>query len=1142
MFRYLTKEYWKEFQKTVIVNDKEKIIQDGQEFEKLVKMLLDEMYRSQDIIWEPTQTTHDGSKDFYAHDSKGNNLPLWAECKNYAKKVELKTIAPTIVMVEVNSISEILFFSYSPINDNTKEKLILYADKAGRNIRFYDDINLENLIFKYRDEIFKNYFKGFEFRSNMDIDYSPYIFCKCGTGINISSSDDRSLKAIRVKLNDIFYIGIGIVNHQPCEMLDISIHFSGVDDIQYLEYLDSGIPREEVASMVLNQCVPPGTAAFYPLFFRVSVYKKKLKMPQIVVDYKSTVLNNEKKITIPSILCSNLYVTPLMGSQYRKLVDTFQEKHINQGHLCMCILEGRSGVGKTRMLQEFMKILLSEHYDIIDFTGMNGDTSSIQVIKEILYHLYHLSDELIVESLKEPRAYPEVLGDDTSQILELLQGLTQNKDVSFLYRYKEFVYEKILHSRVGILIDNIQYFDEGLVGFLKNLCFYSKNVNRESKAVFVLTHNRDYEASCTLQEFYGSVFLHKDNFHLFASKYILEGFGCSEPGQALGYLKAIVAVQDESLDYILDKIVATTSGNPKYILEIIEYLEMKHVLDFQDGLLVIQDYRMLEASLKSLPGDVRETISERWDMIKASLVDKAGEAYIILSAIHFWGKCSHDLLQMMSLDDDLLNLLEVRGIVKKESPYDMGYHIFEHDLIEHFFDNQKHFSSAIIRYLIENDLFTVLSPQMENWQLTLVQLYLPDIREDVLYEAIRQIMERCLDIPYKWGMTYFSTLVQYIIKHFKRCHDQGLLIQGCVGICLRIKNVYGTSAALQQYKTVYTFLERELGPERYFHKDYLCFVDGYTENLLHMDATDIVDIYQRQIAALKSRSKQFPDVLGKLYNRIYVYYKDKCPEHEVHRYFLYCQKISEKYNLKELEMLNYFDAGNFFLYEEGQIGRLIYNWERAMGIYKREGFKDAFLFTSKKQIQLCIIKKEYGGIQGILETAQRYLRDKERAHPQSLFFVKHFNVLGAIYFLLTSPDEDKLLFYLSQALEYNVLMNDKKLFNIYFLYAKMHFHHKDYKNMLLYYERSLKNLENYGTLYFKDHLYQIIWEDLKFKLSCIRLEGKTISTSCVQDNGVLRLWRGIEESSEDTLINHIEQFRTISNTSSPDGKDGYIFL
>ena len=111
--RLIDKKYWSKFIQVDCedLTDKntsgksEKIKHDGQKFEDLVEDLLKLEYEK--ISWERTKTTHDGNKDFrgvYAEEI------LWAECKNYKAKIDLKALAATLVMAEIQEINSIFFF------------------------------------------------------------------------------------------------------------------------------------------------------------------------------------------------------------------------------------------------------------------------------------------------------------------------------------------------------------------------------------------------------------------------------------------------------------------------------------------------------------------------------------------------------------------------------------------------------------------------------------------------------------------------------------------------------------------------------------------------------------------------------------------------------------------------------------------------------------------------------------------------------------------------------------------------------------------------------------------------------------------------------------------------------------------------
>ena len=98
---------------------------DGQKFEAIIEILLKEMFPG--LKWVPTQITNDGNKDFWA--VKQGDI-YWAECKNYASALELKIIAPTLLMAQLCNADEIYFFSVSPINSNVRRHIVGGANRT----------------------------------------------------------------------------------------------------------------------------------------------------------------------------------------------------------------------------------------------------------------------------------------------------------------------------------------------------------------------------------------------------------------------------------------------------------------------------------------------------------------------------------------------------------------------------------------------------------------------------------------------------------------------------------------------------------------------------------------------------------------------------------------------------------------------------------------------------------------------------------------------------------------------------------------------------------------------------------------------------------------------------------------------------
>ena len=99
--------------------------------------------------WRRTGKSYDGKKDFVFPAEESLPDQKWAECKNYESNLSLNIIAPTLIMGAIERINHILFFSYSPLNDNAIEGLLRYSELGGRTIRIYDGTLLEYIICTY---------------------------------------------------------------------------------------------------------------------------------------------------------------------------------------------------------------------------------------------------------------------------------------------------------------------------------------------------------------------------------------------------------------------------------------------------------------------------------------------------------------------------------------------------------------------------------------------------------------------------------------------------------------------------------------------------------------------------------------------------------------------------------------------------------------------------------------------------------------------------------------------------------------------------------------------------------------------------------------------------------------------------------
>lgn len=1125
--KYLTEKYWDYFFKTIVCRGKEKTIHDGKHFEELTLALLEKLYQNEGITWSPTQETHDGNRDFYAQNLMGEIL--WAECKNYHKSIELKNIAATIVMVQLNNVSEILFFSYSPINKNTKKKLTIYANQNDKKIFFYDDVNLENLIFNYRESIIPCFFKGFCYTPDMQLDYAPHIFTKYGNGIIVSTTETKACEVIYSQLNDIIYIGIGIFNRNPRQILHIKLAIGKEYDLEYFELLDIHYNREKIPDYEINATLMPLEAGFYTIFFRISVYKETLKLPNLILHYTTEDSSSKYELSTATIKVDHMFLTGLMGAPYYNLLSEFENKFFTVCSLKAVYLRGKSGVGKTRMLYEYTNILLKQKYQIITFTSVSQEMSSIYVIKEIIYKLYNLSEELIIESLKNPISHENILGDEMPMIIEMLQNIVQS-NLNAIEQYKTLIFEKIIKTQVAIIVDNIQYFDEILIDFLNSYCLYAQNVNRPNRSIIIITQNIDYYESPKLNELTLVLKALSENNFMKVSIEEVKGFDAK---QALGFFKAVVAFEDGTLNDILLQIVEKANNNPQLILETAKYLRQKDIIKTENDCLLIKNYSYFKTELKDFPLENDNIIERRWKIYIKKKSDKKN-IMILLSAVHFFQKITRHLCKEIKIDPDCLDELCKAGFLKRNTHNEFT---FEHDIIESFFMKEHDFSFLIIDYLLKIEYATI---NIRTWQKNLL-----DIKKQQISVCELEVLLNCfcnmnLIVPYKWQIIYYDAIINFFLLNYDNINNKKLLIYGFHHTCINIKNTFGTEVAIQIYNIIYDTLERKMGNERYQCIQYLEFLDGYTENMLHSGIDDVISIYHKEINELEKYPDLFPNILGKLYNRIYVFYKDKVKEQHVHGYYLKCDQICQKHNLYELQMLNYFDAGTYNLYQNYDKDKLISFWSKAFEIYIREEFDDAFLFVKRKKIQLHFLTQQFDLIEQELKEAQNYLDLFHSNIQQSLYFYKNFSVLYVTYLLISNTNYKDLPWHLSKALDYSEQMNKSVMYNIYFLYAKYYYLINDIPNMIIYYEMSLNAIEEKKNYIYYDVFKKIIYDDFSFKVASLLLSKNEIDESMCKNGISIEIYNKFNNYTLKMLENYIGLFRTVSVIASYNYKDGYI--
>ena len=113
-------------------------------------------------------------------------------------------------------IDTILCYIYSPININTKAKILVNAEKKSKSIYFYDDDVLERKIFEYWEHIGDRYFPEFPYKEEYHKQSKSRYEAKCllfGNPTNSGASLD-GYELNHLTLFKMFEMNICIINKE----------------------------------------------------------------------------------------------------------------------------------------------------------------------------------------------------------------------------------------------------------------------------------------------------------------------------------------------------------------------------------------------------------------------------------------------------------------------------------------------------------------------------------------------------------------------------------------------------------------------------------------------------------------------------------------------------------------------------------------------------------------------------------------------------------------------------------------------------------------------------------------------------------------------------------------------------------------
>ena len=855
---------------------------DGDLFENLISILLSEMFP--DFIWNRTQVTNDGSKDFWAvkYEKK-----YWVECKNYASSLEFKVLSNTLIIAQLCNVNEIYFFSVSPISEIVKKKICYYAEINKKNIHFICDQVLENTLLNYNSTY--DYFKKYLNNNNLPMGedsnppYEHFFLIMKNPFLNVLLEDYIINQRIEsIKLNEIISIHIFIINNSIKNDLNFEIAINPEnEDLYNFEYLEGTVPGK---INEINECysLKPYGVFTKNYNFKLTVYKEKIIIPTFKITYLNDIVFDSLNA---SLKCENSEKTKLIGFEYENVKKNILSKSNIQNGVFLFWCEGNSGVGKTRILEESSCVMLRNHYKVLRFIGTKND-SSFNILREIIYVLYNITEEDI-KNFNFFKLNKQELPDNVFDSIEILSELNNYKKniIDFVEneKYVSTLFEKLLSNKYAIIIDNIQYYDNTIVIFIDKLIRYCINNNRNKTIAICMSINNDYltdnPSALKLLNLLNDL---KDNDFIITYNVNMKGFK-KDDSAALLFLKNLLKINEETYDNYFIDLIKKANYNPYNIKHYADYLSDKSISKLVNGKRIINDGVDFINAIAHIPVELKNSLKTRWNSmcekfkreenVKKKLV--RNKFIHILSCLHIFNCLTHKELIVLKADDSYIEGLTSYNFIKYENfGYEYKYY-FDHDLVERFFEE---YIPEIQYACIKNIKKKTLSMFKNTYPFAFYFINLnKKISEDDIFACVEYGINK--DVPYKLFFDYQKKCLNSLINLYSKNNTIKINFNYIRKICVSVRERLGSVKAYGLYKIVYNYITYTVGYDYIDNNEFTNIVFDIGENFQHLGKYNkVIKLYgfflpEYQDLYKNNKVERYLNYIAFMYNRLSLAYK-----------------------------------------------------------------------------------------------------------------------------------------------------------------------------------------------------------------------------------------------------------------------------
>ena len=866
--------------------------------------------------------------------------------------------------------------------------------------------------------------------------------------------EDRDIMQIsdakKIVYNTIFEIAFICTNNTLENDYEIEVTLNndiGTDNA-YFTLVDYEV--EDAFYLTDKKQIPAAGGILNRYYFKSNRFKPTLILPVLQVTIK-------KGQNLIKTFCSavnsvqNQWIgrTILIGEQYRTAVKKAEEYIVDNSE-CSCFMAyGTSGTGKTRLLKEMLEVLLKHKYRIVSFVGNEKDSAYV-LLKELIYFVYEVPRDDVLKNLESDAFMQQYFGLNTpaQKAYQLANRFSKahsdSELIDVIDASFDILYEKMSKGKIAIVIDNIQFFGNALIHFLQKYIIYSKHQTRTNNSVLILSINQDYITD-RAEEFLKYILdISKDRRQFLCHN--VQGF--HNKNQGILFLRELLHVDNESLDYEFEVILRKSSLKPYYIYQAVYYLyENNAIMEWDNQKGYFPCMEKFHDVINKMPPKIQEIISKRWEIcLKKQGIDEE-EAALLIAVLYFFRELTCDILYLLHFDSYIIDFL-VRHMFLRIN--ENGNYCFDHDIIENFFvARYTNMASLVVNRIRSCRAGRKLS------DYPFVNLYYKLCNKKIDVIELQNIYTETMTISLhpKLADVYFSKFLKTILAKEKKYESEELWMSIVFGICNLTKNIIGIKKAEKYFETVNQILKKNITEEILLTNAFRNYMNIYADILFfqkrHEDAINYLE--KIRDIPLSTENDQVYALRSMIQNRLLINHRELPSDYHqtsakncLSEAKSYVKMLKNPSLRDEFTYLNLSDEGyNYYcLYSERE--NLLSIWNHCQE-YPPTRLPQKAMNYYRKCIQLELIQQNYQKVPDIIQEACDYMNIHYSGNMEKLDFQLSFSIYRIMALIQENPIQNKavLLKEISHAIELSKLMAKKDLYQLLAVKAIVCYYNND---------------------------------------------------------------------------------------------------